>query len=88
VGGLVQHDLQDGPAPGRQQLACDEQLGDALAVAAGNPPLGPVVPAQPVALGSALLVAAGPSDDHDVGHLGVVVLDGCRLTRAFTPRSR
>jgi hypothetical protein len=46
VGGLVQHDLQHGPAPGRQQLARDEQLGCArLVLAVEYPSFGPVVAA-------------------------------------------
>jgi hypothetical protein len=58
---LVQHHLKDGAAAGGEQLAGQEQPGHpALAGAAGHPPLGPVVAAQPITLGDPFLVAAAP----------------------------
>ena len=76
VRGFVQHDLHDRAASGRQQLAGDEQLGCAGPVlAVEDPPLGPVVAAQPVALGGALLIRPGPGDDDHVGDVRVLVLD-------------
>jgi len=52
VGALMQRHLKDGAAAGGEQLAGHEQFGHpALAGAVGHPPLGPVVAAQPVALG-------------------------------------
>jgi len=52
TGALVQHHLKDGAAADGEQLAGHEQFGHpALAGAVGHPPLGPVVAAQPVALG-------------------------------------
>jgi len=49
---LVQHHLKDGAAADGEQLAGQEQFGHpALAGAAGHPPLGSGVAAQPAALG-------------------------------------
>ena len=77
VGGLVQHDLHDRAAPGRQQLPGDEQLGGPrLVLAAEDPSFGPVVAAQLVPLRGAFLVGPGPGHDHDIGHVRVGVLDG------------
>ena len=61
VGGLVQHDLHDRPAPGGQQLPGDEQLGGArLVLAVEDPPFGPVVAAQLVALGVSFWLDPAP----------------------------
>ena len=77
VGGFVQHDLHDRPAPGGQQLTGDEQLGGTLPVlAVEDPPFGPVVAAQLVALRGAFLAGPGPGHDDHAGHVGVGVLDG------------
>ena len=52
VGGLVQHDLYDRAASGRQQFPGNEQLGcPVLVLAAEDPAFGPVVAAQLVTLG-------------------------------------
>ncbi len=90
VRGLMQPDLHDRAAPGRQQLPGNKQLrGAGLVLAAEHPPLGPVVPAQLIALGGALLVGPGPGHDHDIGHVGVGVLDGSpgALKRSDNPAS-
>jgi hypothetical protein len=64
VGALVQHHLKDGAAAGGEQLAGHEQFGHpALAGAVGHPPLGPMVAAQPAALGVPFwLTITGSSD--------------------------
>jgi len=62
----VQHHLKDGAAADGEQLAGHEQLGHpALAGAVGHPPLGPVVAAQPAALGDPFVVAARAGHDDD-----------------------
>jgi hypothetical protein len=66
VGALVQHHLKDGAAADGEQLAGHEQFGHpALTGAVGHPPLGPVVAAQPAALGVPFLVAARAGHDDD-----------------------
>jgi hypothetical protein len=47
-----------------------------MVLAAEDPAFGPVMAAQLVALGGAFLVGPGPGHDHDIGHVGVGVLDG------------
>ena len=54
-----------------------ERFGGTLPVLTlEDPPFGPVVAAQPVALGCALLIRSGPGDDDHAGDVGVLVLDG------------
>jgi hypothetical protein len=63
--------------PAGQQFPGDEQLWATWPVLpVQNPPLGPVVDTQLIALGGAFLVRSGPGHDHHVGHIRVQVLDG------------